>query len=206
MGSSIVHLSRSQTPEAAHILSDAFSHDPIVNYFLSEDENEKLNALNVIAEKLIHFSELHNHIYTTNNEMKGVAIWLPPETSSFTLSELWQLLTSGVLTIPFYMRWDRFTDVLSFTGAELGRRQHYAEPHWYLAMLGVSSRYQGQGVGSELLQPILEQADRDNLPCYLETSTEAAVRFYQRQGFEIQHSGTVGRILPYWTMKRFPKA
>jgi GNAT superfamily N-acetyltransferase len=206
MSSSVVHLLRSQTPEAAKVLSDAFSHDPIVTYFLSDDQNKKLNALQEIGEKLLHFGEPHHHIYTTASEVKGVAVWFPPEASSVTLSKLWQFLTSGLLTVPFYVRWDRLIEMLALTGEELGKRQQEVEPHWYLSMLGVSSKYQGQGIGKELLQPVLEQADRDNLPCYLETSTEAAVRFYQRQGFEIQHSGTVGKTLPYWTMKRFPKA
>ena len=52
-------------------------------------------------------------------------------------------------------------------------------------MLGVDPAYQNQGMGSSLIQPILEQADRDNLPCYLETSTAGGVLFYQRHNFEV---------------------
>ena len=59
------------------------------------------------------------------------------------------------------------------------------QAYWYLSMLGVDPAYQNQGVGSSLIQPILEQADRDNLPCYLETSTAGGVRFYQRHNFEV---------------------
>jgi ribosomal protein S18 acetylase RimI-like enzyme len=206
MNSDVVHLLRSQTQEATQALSDAFSRDPILNYFLSENQTEKLNALNVISEKLLNYCQPYNHIYTTSDNVKGIAMWLPPETSSFTWSELWNIVTSGILTVPFYVRWDRIVDVLAFMIAELVRRQRYVEPHWYLAVLGVSSQYQGQGIGGELLQPILQQADRDKIPCYLETSTESAVRFYQRQGFEIEHIGKIGETLPYWTMKRLPKA
>lgn len=202
----IVQLLRSQTEEATQTLSDAFSRDPILNYFLPENQAKKLNALKVISEKLLNYCQPHNHIYTTSDNIKGIAMWLPPETASFTWSELRNLFTSGILTIPFYMRWERFSDVLAFMIVELFRRQRYPEPHWYLAMLGVASQYQGQGIGAALLQPILQQADRDKIPCYLETSTEGAVRFYQRQGFEIVHVGCIGKTLPYWTMKRLPKA
>ena len=59
------------------------------------------------------------------------------------------------------------------------------QAYWYLSMLGVDPAYQNQGVGSSLIQPILEQVDRDNLPCYLETSTAGGVRFYQRHNFEV---------------------
>ena len=77
-------------------------------------------------------------------------------------------------------------------------------PHWYLLGLGVSPLYQGLGVGGSLIQPILERADKEGLPCYLETDTDGAVRFYQRHGFEIIRTGE--QPVKFWTMKREPKA
>jgi len=68
--------------------------------------------------------------------------------------------------------------------------------------LGVSSAYQSQGIGSLLIKPILERADKENLPCYLETTTEQAVRFYQRNGFEILRAEE--KPVKFWTMKREP--
>lgn len=200
----IVKLVRSQTLEASKTLSDAFSCDPVIGHFLTDEPAEKLKALQAIALKIIYYCESHNQIYTTSDSVKGIAMWLPPEASSFSLTELWRLAASGALTIPFYMRWDRIVQAMSFMIEEMTQRGQRREPHWYLAMLGVGSQYQGQGIGGQLLQPILERADREKLPCYLETSTEGAVRFYQRQGFEILHVGKVGKQLPYWTMKRTP--
>jgi ribosomal protein S18 acetylase RimI-like enzyme len=71
-------------------------------------------------------------------------------------------------------------------------------------LLGVAPGYQNQGIGAALLQPVLQRADRDRTLCYLETSTDAAVRFYQRQGFEIVHTRQIGKSLPYWILKRCP--
>jgi ribosomal protein S18 acetylase RimI-like enzyme len=69
--------------------------------------------------------------------------------------------------------------------------------------LGISPAYQRQGIGSLLLQPILKQADSEGLPCYLETSTEGGVRFYQRRGFEVVRTGGFPEDnLKFWTMKR----
>ncbi|MGG6266874.1 GNAT family N-acetyltransferase [Leptolyngbya sp. AN03gr2] len=201
-----VKLLRSQTLEASKTLSDAFSRDPVVGHFLTDNPAEKLGVLQAIAEKIIRYCEPHNHIYTTSDSVKGIAMWLPPEAAGFSLTELWRLAASGALAIPFYMRWDRIVETMSFMIEEAMQRGQRQEPHWYLAMLGVGSEYQGQGIGGQLLQPILEQSDREKLPCYLETSTEGAVRFYQRQGFEILHIGKIGNQLPYWTMKRTPKA
>ena len=81
------------------------------------------------------------------------------------------------------------------------------EPHWVLSLIGVSPAYQGQGIGSLLLQPVLEQADKDSFPCYLSTFTEQAACFYQKHGFEILWQGEVCKGSPnVWTMKRKPQS
>jgi GNAT superfamily N-acetyltransferase len=61
---------------------------------------------------------------------------------------------------------------------------HNDEPHWYLVVLSVRPDSQRRGLGSRLVEPILERADRQGLPCRLETSDPANV-FYQRFGFEV---------------------
>nr|WP_231510290.1 GNAT family N-acetyltransferase [Fischerella sp. PCC 9605] len=81
-----------------------------------------------------------------------------------------------------------------------------SQPHYYLEMLGVAPAYQGQGIGSLLLQPVLKQADTEGLPCYLQTTTEKAVRFYQKHGFEVLRTVELPKGgSQLWTMKRSPK-
>jgi ribosomal protein S18 acetylase RimI-like enzyme len=79
-------------------------------------------------------------------------------------------------------------------------------PVWYLQVIGVSPEAQGLGVGGRLLEPALGLADRDRIPCYLETSNEKAVPFYLRTGFEIDRQGV--ELMPggptYWLMTRQP--
>ena len=59
------------------------------------------------------------------------------------------------------------------------------EPHWYLEVLSVRPEHQRQGLGSRLVTPILERADRDHVPCDLETADPDNVAFYRRFGFEV---------------------
>jgi ribosomal protein S18 acetylase RimI-like enzyme len=73
--------------------------------------------------------------------------------------------------------------------------------HWYLWVLGAEPRCQGQGIGGRLLEPVLGQADRDGLPCYLENETERNVAFYQRHGSEVVSDGVVPDLeVRIWTM------
>ncbi len=55
------------------------------------------------------------------------------------------------------------------------------------------------------MQPVLERADRDRLPCYLETTKEINVSFYKKHGFEVVVEDDLPRGGPrFWTMKREP--
>ena len=57
-----------------------------------------------------------------------------------------------------------------------------------------------------IIMPTLEQADRDGLPVYLETTKEANLVYYRRFGFEVVEELTVARgAPPVWTMLRPPR-
>ncbi|NES20531.1 MAG: GNAT family N-acetyltransferase [Symploca sp. SIO3E6] len=202
----IVRLKSSDFASASEHLSAAFTQDPLISYFLPEDTAAKQKAFQHLSRAFLNFAQPYNQIYTTANDPKGVAIWLPPEALQITLLQLWQAVTSGLIISPFYMRWTRIKDFLALLNTQIQMHEKLSpEPHWYLGMLGVSPKCQGQGIGGMLLQPVLEKSDRTKMPCYLETTTPSAVRFYQRHGFEV-----VDQVMfvehEYWAMKRYPKS
>ena len=59
------------------------------------------------------------------------------------------------------------------------------EPHWHIGPIGVTPAFQGQGVGRALLGSLLEMADEDGPPCYLETDVDRNVRLYETFGFRV---------------------
>jgi GNAT superfamily N-acetyltransferase len=78
--------------------------------------------------------------------------------------------------------------------------------HWYLMLLGVDPARQGQGLGAEVMAPVLARADADRLPCWLETFDSRNVSFYLRHGFAVVEEGvepTSG--LRYRLMLRDPR-
>jgi len=84
---------------------------------------------------------------------------------------------------------------------------HPHEPHYYLPIIGVDPAAQGQGIGSSLLRPVLERADREGMPAYLEATTPRNRALYARHGFEdvdVLHLPYDGP--PMWRMWREPKS
>ncbi|UCB43991.1 MAG: GNAT family N-acetyltransferase, partial [Dehalococcoidales bacterium] len=58
-------------------------------------------------------------------------------------------------------------------------------PHWYLHIIGVDPAYQGQGLASRLVRPVMERIDREQMPCFVETHSGKNVDIYRRFGFEV---------------------
>lgn len=204
MSTEVVCLEISQIDEASETLAHAFNNDPTFRYFFPEQKQARINAIKLLAKTALRYSQSYNHVYTTTNELKGIAIWIPPGKYPFNDFRLLQL---GLYALPFKLRLSRLGQFISlFLTIEKHHKQDLTQPHWYLFMLGVSPTYQSQGIGSLLLQPILNQADREKLPCYLETSTEGGVRFYKRLGFEVVRTGGLPEAnIKFWTMMRSPQ-
>jgi ribosomal protein S18 acetylase RimI-like enzyme len=78
---------------------------------------------------------------------------------------------------------------------------HPAEPHWYLATLGVVASARRRGIGEALLTQWLAGVDRDGVPAYLETDGESNIRFYERAGFSLAGETSVLGVRT-WRMKR----
>lgn len=54
---------------------------------------------------------------------------------------------------------------------------------WYLSIVGVAPAAQGRGIGAQLIEATLAEADQAGVPCYLETFDGRNPRFYARLGF-----------------------
>ncbi|MFK4545425.1 GNAT superfamily N-acetyltransferase [Streptomyces tendae] len=78
--------------------------------------------------------------------------------------------------------------------------------HEYLWMIGVLPGRQGEGLGTALIESVLDRCDREGLPAYLEASSVRGKVLYERLGFEF-----TGRALDLpdgprmWPMWREPQ-
>ena len=204
--SDAVLLKLSEIDEASKLMVEAFKEDPIFRYLGIKTGQERQvdeNLLQWFCNLSLRNVIKHNCIYRSEN-LEGVAAWIPPGKSEMnamqTLSMLFGLLRK--------CGWHRFRRCFAlFSALEKHHQQEMNEPHWLLSLIGVAPAYQGQGIGSLLLQPVLDRADREGFPCYLSTFTEQAVCFYQKHGFEVLWQGEVTKGSPFvWTMKRKPRS
>lgn len=115
----------------------------------------------------------------------GAAAWLPPRRSNWSLRR-------QATAVPAFLKVlaacpSRFTTLLRYGMA--AQRAHPPGDYWYLVALGVRPDGRRSGLGTALLTPMLDRADREEVPCYLETSDPANVTFYERLGFRTVTDG-----------------
>ncbi|MEU6180365.1 GNAT family N-acetyltransferase [Streptomyces coeruleorubidus] len=57
--------------------------------------------------------------------------------------------------------------------------------HEYLWMIAVAPGRQREGLGTALIESVLDRCDREGLPAYLEASSDRSRKLYERLGFEL---------------------
>jgi GNAT superfamily N-acetyltransferase len=183
----------------AAALTAAFMDDPVPTWATPSERHR--------PAVLRHFFRCYfdNHVgegmVFADRERRGAAVWaLPGRWRTTTVQDL---RIARAFAHPRH--WLRGPGVAwGMLGLE---REHPPEPpHFYLASLGVVPAEQGRGLGSRLLQPVLEICDSDGVPAYLESSKESNIDFYARHGFRVSGELELSRRGPtMWPMWREPR-
>jgi GNAT superfamily N-acetyltransferase len=194
-----------QQDRAGTVLGRAFEFDPLwTGIFPDPDRRPALLVAMFTAVTAATIAA--EGVAETTPGADAVALWLPPGRDL----RLRSLLSSRFALPRFVMRLDaperrRMMAVLR----RLGRRKKdlMPDPHWYLSAVGVIPERQHRGLGSSLVRSGISRADRDGVAVYLETETEANVRFYEHLGFEIREQITAAGLgIPVWSLVREPAA
>jgi GNAT superfamily N-acetyltransferase len=141
----------------------------------------------------------HGEIWTTD-ELTATAVWAPPDQWKTAARD--DLALARCLLHP-RLAWRLPMVTYGLLGME-GKHPRQP-PHWYLAILGTDPAAQGQGLGSAMLGPVLEECDRDGVPAYLESSKERNIDFYGRHGFKVTEELRLPRGPRMWPMWRDPR-
>jgi GNAT superfamily N-acetyltransferase len=185
-------------PRLAGALARAFLDDPVAEWSCRPD---RLRPKMLERFQTIRLRQLlgHDEVWTTDT-LACAALWAPPKRWKSTPRE--DLAIGRVLAHPRLM-WRMPLIASGFAGME--KAHPHSPPHWYLAVLGTEPNMQGQGLGSAVLAPVLEQCDRDGVAAYLESSKESNISFYARHGFRLTGEVKLPRGPKLWPMWRDPR-
>lgn len=182
-------------PAMVDVLTGAFDDDPVINWFVREDGQRTAGFRRFFDVAARHLTLPHGEVYTTSGHT-GAALWAPPGTWELGPEEVEPLLPD-LRAVFGEEKFER-----SLEGMALMDERHPAEPHFYLLLLGVRPDAQSRGIGSALLQAVLERCDAAGLPAYLEATSPRNRILYERHGFRVTEVVELPDGPPLWLMWR----
>lgn len=184
----------SECKEAGLSLSHAFAADDLAQYLLNSDDmagaspEEKWRLHVDIMTYIVAAHCLNGIVTTIGPDYEGVALWMPPGKN---LDDWWTVLRSGMWRLYYQLSpegrkryYDEMLPLLHDTKLEvLGERDDDA---YYLVYLGTKPHGRGRGYAGKLLRHMIDKADAENRPVYLESSSLANNAYYRKFGFEVK--------------------
>jgi ribosomal protein S18 acetylase RimI-like enzyme len=172
----------SDVPALVSLLARAFAQDPFYRWLVLPDSRRDQRLGATFELFLRQMSGNLNETHVTGAP-DGCAVWRRPGEHKLSLLQQLKLLPAfarimGLSRIPNGLKLLEAMDQL--------HERLAPEPHFYLFVLGVEPARQGQGLGAQLLEPILKRCDREGQRAFLETSEGSNVAFYERRGFTVR--------------------
>ena len=198
----IIKLDPIQKKKASAVVAKAFFDYPMFTFYFP-DPGKRARVLPWYLGNALNCALRYGEVLTTP-EISGVIFTLPPGHTRISLSEY---IRNGYLLSPLklglhdYVRSQKCEKIVGDTHEKIMNHR----PHYYLWGLAVDPRQKRKGIGTALLKPLIEKANAENMPIYLETHDEKNVAYYQRTGFSLVHTGKISEFdLSFWCMVREP--
>ncbi len=195
---SIGPLAPADRDRAVAALAQAFYDDPVFSWFLRGDARRlgQIERLFGLWGRRIWFDQ--GLSYSTGS-VAGAALWMAPDRWHLSMRQQLPLL-APMLRDAGPRGFGRVMRMLNKMES-----QHPSQSHYYLPIIGVAPAWQGKGLGTALLAPVLRRCDSEGMPAYLEASTPRSRACYERSGFVTTGEMSVGDSPPMWPMWREPQ-
>jgi GNAT superfamily N-acetyltransferase len=186
------------------ILARAFHDDPGTVIF--EPDPDRRRAIMPAFFRMFLRAGLAEggDIVVSGEEVSGVACWFGPDRHGPSDAAMEAAGMADVVAAFGPAAVARMAAMVGEIENQHARRM--PEPHLRLDFFGVDPDRQAAGIGTLLMAHGHAIADRERLPCYLETFTRLNVRYYERRGYAVTGTYLVGAGVPVYAMVRPPSA
>ncbi len=186
-----------ELPRLAAALARAM-HDDAVSKWMVPDEARRRRLLEPGFELLLRKVWFEKDESYTTDGIAGACVWERPGEWKMGVVDQLRLFPAMarvyLRALPRVMR-----------GMAAFESNHPERLHYYLPMIGVDPEWQGRGIGSALMRPVLARCDSERMPAYLEASTPRNRALYERHGFVVTEEFRLGKDSPpVWRMWREP--
>lgn len=203
--STITLVERSGLIAATDTVAAAFMADPFFVYLIDDKQHRQKWLIKFMNAALkMSLPDVYG-METPDGQYRGVlSVFRPgkyPPSNRRTLEFIVRIFKTLPSVARYSLRMLRGYKVLTQL-----EHHHPTESHWYIQDIAVHPDMHGMGLGRQLMDWVVERADADGVPTFLETSNPINLGFYRRFGFEVDRTIEVGPgPPPVWTMWRAPQ-
>lgn len=195
------HIREVRPGEAAavvEVLDAALADDPFVQWLVRSKPRARRAYVRLMVEEIAVPRGLVE-VAEQDGEVCGAALWAPPRTFSLSAWDTIRLMPRMVSIIGLGR--------MNETSAKLEEVEaaRPPEPYWLLTLLGIAPSARRRGLGSALMSRVLARCDSESSVAACETASEANLAFYERHGFTVTSSRSLGPEGPTsWSLIREP--
>lgn len=161
------------------ILTKSFETNQSVNYIVKQD-SKRLSRIKALMDYSFEVCYLYGDVFLSDDN-KACALVLYPDKKRTTLKSI--LLDAKLIISCVGLKNIKKT----LEREALIKKIQPKELMYYLWFIGVDPEYQNTGIGSELLNELIEDSKLKGRPIYLETSTLKNLPWYKNFGFNVYH-------------------
>ena len=192
-------LKRKDIKKSGIMFARAFENDPVWKELFNGASFEKRASF---FESPARYGIKFGMTIGSSDEIEGGLVCLPGEHADMTFPKMFRsgfLFNSPKVGVGFLLKMQKvFYPVEEFRRIKMKGRKYL-----YLFILGVDPLHQGKGLAGKLMDVLIDEADKKQLPIYLETATRRNVDMYERRGFKVIQEVMHPIIdLPQWAMIR----
>ncbi|KAJ5132074.1 Acyl-CoA N-acyltransferase [Penicillium atrosanguineum] len=170
----------------ARLNGRVFDNDPVIAYMLLDMSHEqRLQYLPSYWSKLARSALMNDALITEADGWKAASIVIPPGRD---IDNVWTLVYSGFLCILWKIGysglkrlWTEFSGMTDNAKRKgLGGQKRY----YYVFSIGTEYEHRGKGLAKAIMHYHQEKARAENLPIWLEATTETSRLLYLSMGFQ----------------------
>lgn len=185
--------------QASKLFARAFDNDRMAR-LIAPDPDQRFSFQEKGGRVQIERAMPYRHTFGAYEEtaLRGIAAWLPPGVA------VRSSVRPPLSAVPRIVRAMREPGAISYVRErKRALAAVHKDPSWHLAFLATDPAHQRRGIGRKLLTHVLDRADADRTPTWLETSDPVNVPLYEKFGFVTTAHIDGGPGLPtFWVMVR----
>jgi len=171
----------SRINEVADVSAEAFiSNDDPVGNFMFQNEPNHLLLKKRFFRSLVTSCSPKALRKAISPDLEAVSIWFPPGVGHSEDIDTDPFSAKDFISAETMKRIQAVNEVIAALTVHLG-----GESQWYLHLVAVRPQFRGEGYSSQLVRPMLEEAQNKKLPCTLITQSIESVRKYEHWGFSV---------------------